>query len=134
MDCLTNADYAYEPKSGRIYLVADGGGVAYVENKSKSETPEIGDVFFDYETDWKRSEIAWTMAAQLRAENTKYYSEAHNNCVIRDAYGWLTDSESLEVAITGSLNSGNYRKTFPKARDPLWTYRILRKTVDLKGK
>ena len=47
LSSLTNGDYAFDPSTNRIYLIGDGGFVAYVENRSLQAAPNVGDVFFD---------------------------------------------------------------------------------------
>ena len=125
------ADYAFDPSTNRIYLIGDGGFVAYVENRSLQAAPNVGDVFFDYAGRWKEENIAWTTVAHLQANYPRTYSRLHNNCIIRDAYGYIPDGKRLEFAVTGALPDGGYKQIFPAATQHIWTYRILRKTLDI---
>lgn len=131
LSSLTNGDYAFDPSTNRIYLIGDGGFVAYVENRSLQAAPNVGDVFFDYAGRWKEENIAWTTVAHLQANYPRTYSRLHNNCIIRDAYGYIPDGKRLEFAVTGALPDGGYKQIFPAATQHIWTYRILRKTLDI---
>lgn len=144
---VTNGDYAYDPTTNRIYCVLDGSydsrkqapsgaPVGYVENKSRSANPEIGDLFKDFVSqDWGSQEgkLQWSMVGYAHLSDYQNYTTTHNNAIIRDEYGYLTDTNKIEVALTGALTTESYLKKYPngKGSDYLWSYRIQRVTLDI---
>lgn len=144
---VTNGDYAYDPKTNRIYCVLDGSfdsrknapsgsPVGYVENKSRSANPEIGDLFKDFVAqDWGSGaeKVQWSMAGYAHLSDYQNYTTTHNNAIIRDEYGYLTNTNKIEVALTGALTAESYLKKYPNGNgsDYLWSYRIQRVTLDL---
>lgn len=131
---VTNGDYAYDAATGRIYGITDGeqngAPVFWVENKSEDENAEIGDVFFDYaREEWSANGIQWTTIANVHAVDTEHYQSSHNTCLIRDPYGYTLSSGTIEAAITGAMTEAVLGQLYPGQTNPLWTYRILRKTV-----
>lgn len=131
IESFTNADYAYDPETNRIYVVGDRGFVGYVEDRSMRETPLLGDVFFDYKGKWNEENISWTTIANFTAEYPRAYTSIHNNCIIRDEYGMISNSQRLEFAITGGMTEGDYKQVFPTSTMNIWTFRILRKTLEI---
>ena len=85
-------------------------------------------MFRDYPMySWSSSGLRWVQAIPLGEPAGENYTSIHNNCIIRDEYGWLTDAGSIEVALTGSLTEADIDSFFAGCH-PLYTYRILRKT------
>ena len=140
VETVTNADYAYDSTTNRIYAVFDGGvagaPVAYLTNKSKSETPMVGDVFKDYLYEYlganqnTPADLRWTTFAAAKSDNTTNYTSFHNTAVIRDEYGWLDGFSEIEVAITGDVGTA-VSDVFPEETNKLWSYRIIRKSFAL---
>lgn len=138
---VTNADYAYDPVKNRIYASFDGGMVAYIPNASKSDTPEVGDVFIDYLNDYRGAnnqtpqEYRWTTFGAVKPADSTHYHSVHNTAVIRDAYGWLTGFDKLETAVTGVVSSAKLAEVYPDATghnaNTLWSYRILHHYFDM---
>ena len=141
---VTNGDYAYDPKTNSIHGITDGGGynavlkysgapVYRIENRSRGEKCEVGDLFRDYPYEsWNSNGIKWETVAQASDSNSVYYPSVHNACIIRDCYGWLKSTDEVEVAVTGSLTDTTVGKVFEGERDPLWSFRIFRQTIPLE--
>lgn len=136
---VVNGDYAYDPQTDRIYMITDGqfdeskketsgAPVAFIGNKSKDSKKEVGDVFSEFD----KSTWQWTMVGYAKPADSENYHQVHNTAIIRDEYGWLTDSNQLEVAITGALHETTYKTKYPEAKHAEWSYRILRKTLEIK--
>ena len=127
----TNGDYAYDGENGIFYAIFEnsgGQGVYCANDKSKASSPQVGDVFRDYPMySWTANGLRWVQASPLGEPAGKSYTSFHNNCIIRDAYGWLTDAGTIEAALTGSLTEADIDSVFAGCH-PLYTYRILRKT------
>lgn len=130
---ISNGDYAYDAVNNRIYGLFDGSydavtkqnsgaPLAYIENRSLSETAEIGDVFRDYRKD---ENTIWTTVANAVPNDTKLCQGIHNTAIIRDSYGWLTSSDKAEVVFTVSLDPAGSNTT----NYSLWTYRLHRKEI-----
>ena len=142
LDTMTNGDYAYDPAMNRIYAFYDsqwnnetdsasGALLAFVENESKSETAEIGDVFRDYpKAVWGTAGISWRTLAFIKPDDLETFPNAHNVAIIRDGYGWVIDPLNLELAITGCKTGDMYEKEPGSWEEKhIWTYRILRKKL-----
>lgn len=129
-----NGDYAYDPLKGRIYGIFEnygGKGLYYAANKSKSDIAEIGDVFRDYVMySWGSNGLKWRKCADIEPVESIYYQGSHNNCIVRDEYGWLLDGKNMEAAVTGTCPSDTINTEFP-GREALYTFRILRKKISL---
>lgn len=133
---VTNGDYMYDAATKRIYGITDGGSygapVFYVEDRSKSEDAEIGDVFFDYtREEWTANGIQWTTIDNVKSTNTTYYQSFSNTCVIRDPYGYALSSDKIEAVISGLLSTDALKALYPNETDTLWSFRILRKEVQI---
>ena len=134
-----NGDYAYDPITDRIYMITDGvfnqatketsgAPIAYIENQSKVGVKEVGDVFAEYD----KSTWQWNMVGYAKPKDTENYHQVHNTAIIRNEYGWLSNSDTLEVAITGALHESTYKIKYPQATQAEWSYRILRKMIEIK--
>ena len=144
IDTMTNGDYAYDPAMNRIYSFYDaswtkeegttGAMLAFVENESKSEQAQIGDVFRDFpKEDWGTTGIAWRTLAFVKPTDLETFPNAHNVAIIRDGYGWVLDPLNIELAITGCKTSAMYEiEPGSWEEKHIWTYRVLRKTVKVQ--
>ncbi|MGN1052943.1 MAG: hypothetical protein ACI4SH_06090 [Candidatus Scatosoma sp.] len=122
-ETISNADFAYDPQTESFLMIADShpfdtshepsfvssvARVARLDSEQKGEA--VGDIFSDQTARWKYLfEINATLSG---------YSRNHNCCIIRDAYGWVVDSQKTEVAFTVS--------ELDRPQNSLWTYRIHR--------
>ena len=129
---VSNGDFAYEPKNNRMYMITDGKyddttGIAagaplsWIDNGGS----EPGDVFKNIADGAAAPQ--WSNVTGVSGEDSLNNIASHNTAIIRDAYGWLTDAGSIEVALTGSLSEADIDSVFAGCH-PLYTYRILRKT------
>lgn len=130
----TNGDYAYDPQNGLIYAIFEnsgGKGVYYVVAKSKSETARVGDVFRDFPMySWTQNGLRWRQIVPLNTlDYGSTYTACHNNCIVRDEYGW-TSGDAIEIVLTGAMTSSDVETQFPSA-DALYTFRLLRRKYDL---
>lgn len=129
----TNADYAYDKERNQIYAIFEnngGKGLYYVTNKSKGASMEIGDVFRDYPYNtWSMNGLKWRLLGDVSPSQSKYYPAYHNNCIIRDQYGYILNNKKIEVAVTGAQTKDTVNNVFA-GKDALYTYRILRKIVE----
>lgn len=141
---VTNGDYAYDSIKNRIYFVGDGqvvdglgasgAPIAWVENKNKTNATEVGDVFKEYtSSEWSNSGVHWNTIGYANPSDTQHYTTAHNTAIIRDEYGWLLESDKIEVAITGAATEATYPQIYPNAKDAnyIWSFRILRKSFSI---
>ena len=145
---ITNADYAYDPKTRRIYglfEMSSYAGLGYLTNYSNSQQAEIGDVFRDRLSNYggdnpaTPNNVQWKMAAYVRATPTKYLESNHNVCIIRDAYGYLPDSNIIETATScGFKTDSSFEQAYPEVQGHgrpdvwnIWSFRIHRQTTDL---
>lgn len=131
---LLNADFAYEPVSGMLYMVADGAP-CYIEGYDEPGEPtfissnlrimrfsqalppaQMADFFVDDGTaHWE------TLGTISRADTT--FPRNHNAGLLTDPYGWIQADESLQVLYSVSLTR--------EANNSLWTYRIHPYTFEL---
>ncbi|MBQ5927201.1 MAG: hypothetical protein IIX01_04690 [Clostridia bacterium] len=138
VDTVTNGDYAYDEKTGRIYALTDGGLFFYVEDRQEKENPQIGDIFRDYQerNQWGgQGEPIWKTGARLYPADQTNYKTAHNVAIIRDAYGFTLDSDNIEAAISSGVSEGEFDQRFPDVAktgdDKIGSYRILHKNISI---
>ena len=132
---LLNADFAYDPTEGRLYLVADGAP-CYIEGVDESGEPtfissnlrvmrysqslspeEMPHFFLDDASE------AWETLALIGRGETGY-PRNHNAGLLTDPYGWIESGAPLQVLYSVS-----------KTKEPsnsLWTYRIHQYEVKIK--
>ena len=124
---LLNADFAYEPTTGRLYMVADGapcyiergdepGEPTFVSSNlrvmrySQSLPPDKMSCFFLNDT----AEAWETLALIGRAETS--YPRNHNAGLLTDPYGWIEADAPLQILFSVSETKA--------PNNSLWTYRI----------
>ncbi len=132
---LLNADFAYDPTEGRLYLVADGAP-CYIEGVDEPGEPtfissnlrvmrysqalspeEMPHFFLDDASE------AWETLALIGRGETGY-PRNHNAGLLTDPYGWIESGAPLQVLYSVS-----------KTKEPsnsLWTYRIHPYEVKIK--
>lgn len=138
---VTNSDFAYDPTTNSIYGITDGNyndifgygaaPVFRINNMSKNQTAEIGDVFKFFNGNISAGGLCWETIAQVRSNNATYNPAVHNTCLIRDAYGWLLSSEKLEVALSTGQVAARLSSVYPGEKNNLWSYRIIRQEIEI---
>lgn len=131
---LLNADFAYEPVSGTLYMVADGAP-CYIEGVdepgeptfitsnlrilrfSQTLPPENMDQFFIHDITERWHTV------QLIGRNDTGYPRNHNAGLLTDPYGWIEAGEDLQVLYSTSLTK--------QPSNSLWTYRIHQYPISL---
>lgn len=128
-DIISNADFAYDPDTNRIYMVKDDH--PNLENADVSSSISISyleDRYKDYSlftpgyilTHYK-SKDNWVSYMRIN-ENYSGKTLNHNSGFLTDAYGWLMNGEKIDVLYTGAdYLSGTW--------NALRTYRIYQTTI-----
>lgn len=124
----TNSDIAYDPVKNRFYIIGDGfpfpsdmptyiaqySYVGYMDNVSDGV---LGDRFFG-----ENKQTARWNEVDFIDEYMTGFPRNHNCGLVTDAYGWLPDTDTLEVGVTASTSGPDFG----------YTYRISRYTLDIR--
>ena len=116
-DILNNADFAYDPESGRFYASSDC-------HPNPSDEPDFIASHFriiSFDPSEGFSDFTWRNDYQIGPDETGF-ARNHNTGIVTDEYGHLLLGETLTVFYTRSLAGANY----------LWSYRIYNYTVEKK--
>ena len=116
-DIINNADFAYDPESGRFYASSDC-------HPMPSDDPNFISTHFritSFDPGEGFSDITWTNEYQIGPDDTGF-ARNHNTGIVRDEYGYTLPGDEITVFYTRSL-------TGP---DSLWSYRIYNYTVKKK--
>lgn len=116
-DILNNADFAYDPESGRFYASSDC-------HPNPSDEPDFIASHFriiSFDPSEGFSDFTWRNDYQIGPDETGF-ARNHNTGIVTDEYGHLLVGETLTVFYTRSLAGANY----------LWSYRIYNYTVEKK--
>ena len=123
--CITNADFAYDETSKRLYMICDALPldtentpdfitqalyVGYLQDLSGEEN-ERGDILTSYDG------RPWNTVGFITPELTGY-ARNHNGCIIRDGYGRILLGDELPIgyAVCYDINLGG--------RADLFSYRL----------
>jgi hypothetical protein len=124
-ESLTNADFVYDAKRLRFYVIADthpwnpdvwptnlplAERVAYM-----NELGEVGNVF-------KTGTAAWKNIFYLN-EDVTGFKRNHNAGFFRDPYGWMPEGDGVDIAYTMAYEGADWKV--------LYTYRIYRYNLAL---
>lgn len=116
-DILNNADFAYDPESGRFYASSDC-------HPNPSDEPDFIASHFriiSFDPSEGFSDFTWRNDYQIGPDETGF-ARNHNTGIVTDEYGHLLPGETLTMFYTRSLAGANY----------LWSYRIYNYTIEKK--
>ena len=125
----SNSDLGYDPVKNRFYIVGDAfpfpsdvptyiaqySYVGYMNNIGG--TSELGDRFIGE----SKLTARWN-EVDFIDEYMTGYARNHNAGLVKDEYGWIPSSDSLEVCVTASTAGSGFG----------YTYRISRYTLDTR--
>lgn len=132
---LLNADFGYDPVSGKLYMIADGAP-CYIEGVDEPGEPtfitsnlrvmtfsqtllpeNMAGFFVDDQGE------SWQTLRLIDREDTGY-PRNHNATLLTDPYGWIEHGEPLQVIYSVSLTR--------EPSNSLWTYRIHQMEVPIE--
>lgn len=136
-DVINNADFAYDPNTGRLYCIKEdfgyptdnginwiaGSNTVFYTDIGKSTT--VGSRLFENYT------YSWTMAGKIDSATTGYVRN-HNCAIVTDAYGYTTDSLLLPVVYTMSMSMNDYPGWGGGQWPALHTYRLHGLVIDVE--
>lgn len=133
---LLNADFTYDESNGTLYMVADGAP-CYIQGVDAPGEPTFissnlrilsfsqllpSDRMVDFFVSQHNAE--WYTLATINSKDTGY-PRNHNAGLLSDPYGWMVDSDTLQVLYSVSLTN--------EPSNSLWTYRIHKYKIPLQN-
>lgn len=128
-DYISNADFAYDPTSGRIYMIKDdhptpdgasvssGATIYYLEEDFTNPDFYPGYTLFNIVGD------AWNEMDHIDV-SISGFDLNHNTGFVTDPYGWTLSSKSIDCLYTAANN-------YPSFWGTLASYRIYQYTMDI---
>lgn len=138
-DVINNADFTYDPQTGRLYCVKEDfgyptdSGITWIAGSNTVFYVDIGKtdvvgsrLFVDYQ-------YSWTMAGKIDSGSTGF-KRNHNMGIVTDEYGYMLDSLRLPVIYTMSMTPQDFPDWNLGGQWPaLHTYRLHGIMLDIEG-
>lgn len=128
-DYISNADFAYDTSSGRIYMIKDDHPSPEGANVSSSST------IYYLEEDFENPDFypgytlfnvvgdAWNEMDKIDISNAGFTLN-HNNGLVTDPYGWTLSTKSIDCVYTAANYSASFWGT-------LGSYRLYQYTMEI---
>ncbi len=128
-DFISNADFAYDPITKRIYMIRDDHptlenanvsvsvSLSYLEDRYKNYSLHTPGYILTH----IKSQDQWTNVQRID-ETYAQQTLNHNSALVTNPYGWLLTGNEMDVLFTGAMQNDTIWNT-------LKTYRIYQTTI-----
>lgn len=138
-DVINNADFCYDPQTGRLYCVKEdfgyptSDGINWISGSNTVFYTDIGKTETVGSRLFEDDQYSWVMVGKIDSGATGY-KRNHNMGIVTDAYGYMLDSSELPVVYTMSELPSKYPDWNKGGQWPaLHTYRLHGIMIEIEG-